>query len=234
MVEMIPLNRIKIRHIKPEDAKKIFELEKRVWGDAGANLDMINSRIETFPDGGFVATKGEQVVGVVFFELVHYSNGHKTWYEYTDNGFIKKSHEPTGDMIFGIDLSVSEKYSGKKIGTNLLLKVAEFSIRQNLKGGFLGGRVPFYYKYSDMPIEEYLRFRDESGKLVDPELRFYKRAGLRIKRALPNYFNDPHSLDYGVLLEWGNPFYGNHGRLLGSLYAFIFKLAFKIEMMVSK
>lgn len=231
---MLFLDRIKIRNIVPEDAKKIFELEKRVWGDAGATLEMINSRIQIFPEGGFVASKGEQVVGVVFFELVRYKNGHKTWYEYTDNGFIKKSHEPSGDMIFGIDLSVSDEYSGKKIGTNLLLKVAEYSIRHNLKGGFLGGRVPFYYKYSDMPIDDYLKFRDESGKLVDPELRFYKRAGLQIKKALPNYFKDSHSLDYGVLLQWGNPFYGKGGRLLGSINALIFKLAFKIEMMVSK
>jgi predicted N-acetyltransferase YhbS len=231
---MTILDGTKIRKIKPEDAKEIFELEKRVWGGAGATLDMINSRIDTFPEGGYVAVKDGHVVGVVFFELVDYKNGHKTWYEYTDNGFIKRSHNPSGNMIFGIDLSVSENYSGKRIGTNLLLKVAEFSIKNNLKGGFLGGRIPFYYKYSEMPVGDYLKFKDESGRLVDPELRFYKRAGLRIKKALPNYFKDSHSLDYGVLLEWGNPFYGKGIYPLSLLYVLIFKLAFKIEMAISK
>jgi hypothetical protein len=30
--------------------------------------------------------------------------------------------------------------------------------------------------------------------------------------AIPNYFDDPKSENYGVLLRWKNPFYGIPGR----------------------
>jgi ribosomal protein S18 acetylase RimI-like enzyme len=216
------------------DVTDIYNLEKKVWGKTGATKQMIESRLSIFPEGSSVAIEGGKIVGVVFFEIINSKNSFKSWYDYTDNGLIKKSHNPAGDKIFGIDLSVSNDYTGHGLGTDLLLKVADYSIKNGLKGGLLGGRMPYYYKYKDIKPSDYIKLRGDDGRLVDPELRFYTRAGLEIAKVIPNYFEDPESNDYGVLLEWSNPFYNMKSKLGRSIAAFIFRLGFKANMVFSK
>ena len=224
----------KLRRASVEDAVGIYELEKRVWGKTGATQEMINSRLSVFPEGAYVATEGPKIIGVVFFEIIDSKKSYKTWYDYTDNGLIQKSHKSDGDKIFGIDLSVSDEFTGQGTGTNLLLTVADYSIKHGLKGGFLGGRMPLYYKHKNMAPGDYIKYRDDKGRLVDPELRFYTRAGLEIAKVLPNYFEDPQSNNYGVLLEWANPFYNIKNRTARSIAAFAFRVGFKINLAISR
>lgn len=62
------------------------------------------------------------------------------------------------------------------------------AISKNLKRGILGGRLPKYKDYADkMTLEEYLKAKNENGEPLDLEVRFYKRASLKIEKVLPNY-----------------------------------------------
>ncbi|TFG34611.1 hypothetical protein EU527_02585 [Candidatus Thorarchaeota archaeon] len=204
------VDKVRIRQASVEDIPEIIRVEHETWppGEA-ATEEMFRSRIEVFPQGVFVAEFNDGLVGVVAFQRIHY-NIHKaisTWKEATDNGMIRESHIPNGETIFGIDLSATPS-APPKTGTKLLAEVGRYAIYNNLKRGILGGRIPKYSEYADkMTPEEYLEAKNDKGEPLDPEVRFYKRAGLEIGKVIPNYFEDPDSKCYGVLLIWENPFF---------------------------
>lgn len=217
------IEKIKIRQAEASDLNEIISVEKEVWGERAATKEQFESRLKTFPEGVLIALKNNKIIGVIAIQKVNcsdiFNNGSLNWYEVTDNGFIKNSHNPSGDSIYGVDLSVLAS-APRKTGTRLLENIGRFCIVHNLKYGLLGGRILFYHKFSNkMSVEEYIQatVKTKNGiRPLDPEINFYKKAGLRIKKIIPNYFNDPESLNYGVLLVWENPFYNQWYRWLGS------------------
>jgi len=129
----------------------------------------------------------------------------------TDNGFIAKTHNPKGNTLYGVSLSVHPSYRRKGVGKKLLAAVAKLAIKYNLKQGMLGGRIPDYYKFADkVSAEDYVRIENEKTSdniPPNPQLVFYRRGGFIPKKIIPNYFKDPESLNYGVLFVRENPFY---------------------------
>ena len=223
------LEKVKIRQATIDDINGILFVEKEAWGEKAATKEQFESRLKTFPQGVLVAIKDyDKIVGVVAVEKVNYSdiinNSSLNWYEVTDNGFIKNSHKPNGDSIYGVDLSVLPS-APCKTGTRLLENIAKLCIARNLKYGVLGGRIPDYHKFADkMSVDEYVKatVKTKNGiKPLDPEINFYKKADLKIVKIMPDYFSDSESLNYGVLLVWENPFYNKWYRWLG---ARIFKI----------
>jgi catechol 2,3-dioxygenase-like lactoylglutathione lyase family enzyme len=78
-----------------------------------------------------------------------------------------------------------------------------------------------------MTANEFLRAKNEEGKPLDRQVRFYTSVpGLKAVKALPDYFNDPDSLNYGVLLRWRNPLFGLPAP---KFWAAIFPLLFRLE-----
>lgn len=216
--------KVKIREAKLEDVPQILEIEKKAWGgEKSASKEMFESRINIFKEGTLVAEINQKIVGVVSTEKVNYNfkKDSFTWYEITDNGFIKNSHNSDGDTIYGVDLSVASSFQCSGIGTKLLESIGKMAIRCNAKRGMLGGRIPGYYKYADkMSVENYVNAK-KGKRSLDPEIEFYKRSGLKIVKIIKNYFKDPESLDYGILLIWENPFYNKWYRWIASI---IFKI----------
>jgi len=219
--------KIKIRQARLEDIPQILDVEKVTWGEKNAaSKQMFESRIKTYPKGILVAEIDDKIVGVVATERINYDFNNKscTWNEITDNGFIKNSHNPQGNIIYGVDLSVKPEFQNYGIGSKLLESIARLAITYNVKWGILGGRIPDYHKYVDkMNPEEYIKATVKTKKGIeplDPEIRFYKRAGLKIIKLIPDYFNDPESLNYGIILQWENPFYNKWYR---KIIAFLFK-----------
>ncbi len=202
---------MEIRKARIEDIEEIVKLEQSAWPEGGAaTSEQIEERISIFPEGVIVCVDNLKIVGTVMGELLEYKelmSGEKTWSSITGNGYIS-THSNTGNVLFGVDLSVDPTSRNKGLGKNLLMEIGKLAIRKNLIGGVLGARMPDYHKFhSQVSPEEYLNYRDGSGKLIDSELRFYERNGLKLIKVLPNYFPDKESLDYGVLCLWKNPFY---------------------------
>jgi hypothetical protein len=220
-------NRLVIRKANYADVDNIVYVEKQAWSKEGAaTKEIMESRINTFPDGIFVAVLNDKIIGVVVFQRVNYEEflSIHNWYEATDNGYIKKSHKVDGDSIFGVDLSVVPD-APHGVGAKLLRQVGAIAIMNNLKCGILGGRIPDYYKYSNKySAEEYLNAKDDEGNLLDPEVRFYKKNRLEIVLLIPDYFKDPESMNYGVLLRWKNPFYSKNKIIQKISKKYLFKL----------
>lgn len=219
-------NKIKIRKASIKDISQILEVEKAAWGkERAANFEMFKSRIEIFPEGTLVALLNKKIVGVVSTEIVNYNlkETNLSWYEITDNGYIKKTHNPNGDTLYGVDLSVHPFYQNKGVGKKLMESVGKLIIRYNLRQGLLGARIPDYHKYAKMiTVEDYIQVNNKKINNIppDPELSFYLKLGLKIVKIIPNYFQDPESLNYGILIKWENPFYNKWYR---RIIVFFFK-----------
>ena len=214
---MFGKNKIKIRTAKIEDIPQILEVEKVTWGEGGAaTKEVFESRIKIFPEGTLIALVEKKIVGVVATQIIDYNGNPKNLYEMTDNGCITKTHNPKGDTIYGVDLSVHPLYQNKGVGKKLLESIGKLVVRYNLKQCMLGGRVPYYYKFADeIKIEDYVNIEKQKGGNSippDPELSFYRKFGLRVAKIIPDYFKDPDSLNYGVLLIRKNPFYNKWYR----------------------
>lgn len=220
------------RQAKISDVAEIAELEKRAWPEGGAATnEQISSRINIFPEGVIVAVIDNKIVGTVMGELIDFeeimnSNG-KTWAGITGNGYIT-THKENGDVLFGVDLSVDPTVRNKGIGRRLLLEIGKMAVRYNLRGGILGARMPEYHKYkSEYTAEQYLSAKNENGELLDSELRFYQKSGLKLVKVMPGYFPDEESLDYGVLAYWKNPFRLKNavaGKVFGTIMSQFFKI----------
>jgi ribosomal protein S18 acetylase RimI-like enzyme len=227
---MFTQNKVKIRQARIEDIPQILEVEKAAWGEGrSATFEMLESRIETFPAGTLVALVNEEIVGVLATEIIDYNLKEEalSWYEVTDNGYIRKTHNPKGDTLYGADLSVHPLYQNQGVGKKLLVCIGRLAIKYNLKRGLLGARIPNYYKYVDkIKVEDYIQLDKKSSDIPpDPELIYYRnvtnllsKLGLQIVKVLPNYFKDPESLNYGVLLIWGNPFYNKWYRWVAAKF----------------
>jgi hypothetical protein len=220
---------MKIRQARFEDLDHYASLQAERWSDDNqATRAELESRFATYPKGMLVAEEAGQVVGMVFAMRIAAYNYDQTpsWYEITNDGKCD-THDPNGPIIFGVDLSTSVGV-GARAGDQLLVAVARLAIRENIKWCMLGGRLPGYHNYqSKMSAAEYLRATDANGLPLDPQVRFYtSQAGLVAVKVLPDYFEDPDSCDYGVLLRWHNPLYGLPGR---RFFAAIFPLLFRLE-----
>mmetsp|Transcript_68095 Transcript_68095/g.160186 ORF Transcript_68095/g.160186 Transcript_68095/m.160186 type:complete len:230 (+) Transcript_68095:125-814(+) len=141
------------------------------------------------------------------------------------------THDNEGDVIFVMDITVHPDYRRLQVGRAFGAEIAKALVKENLKYCFGGMRMPGYAKYLEevgqISAEDYAQLRDERGKLVDWELRFYESIGGTLIRVLPNYFQDPPSCNYGVFGVMDNPCYITNkslGQIVGGTVAGLLSL----------
>jgi hypothetical protein len=208
-----------IRPAGPQDLPGILELERQAWGEESAAMkEMVLSRIMTFPKGNLIAILNGEIVGLLCTLLIkkyELKNTFRTWYEATANGQIAGLHNPEGETVYGVNLSVMPSIREHNIGRMLVCHgIEHLVVGANRPMTVLGGRMNGYAKYlsahPDTSPEKYLEMVVD-GKITDPSINFFlglefRGVHYRAVRVLPDYFEDPDSLDNGVLLVWDNKF----------------------------
>lgn len=200
---------LRIRQAQSRDIKEILRIEKEAWPkELRATKEMFHSRLKTFPEGFLCAVMNGEMQGFVVTEILDYDirSSSLSWQQATDHGCIRKTHNPNGDTLYGVSLSVSAR-AQRRVAVALLEATGKLVIKYGLKQGVFGSRIPRYHRYAaKMPVEEYIKAKTRTGRLLDPELGIYQSVGLRPVRIIPGYIRDPESLDYGILAVWENPF----------------------------
>ena len=235
--------KIRIRQARVDDIEAILSVEEKAWPEnLRASREMYQSRLEIFSQGTLVAEGKGRIEGVVVFQIVNFRSVSdvRSWNEATDNGYIRKSHDPQGNTLYGVNLSVSPQ-TQSRVAVALLEAVGKLAIRYNFKQIVLGGRIPSFARYlkhycqkNGVPVisdkkrdkiaENYIQATNRRGNPLDPQITFYQKVGMEIIKLLPNYFKDPESLNYGVLVLWTNPFYG---KRFSRFWSWRFKLKVK-------
>lgn len=188
------------------DLSGMLRAEHEAWPEEQAfTEEHFRSHLEVFPEGIFLAEVDGETAGVGISEILDYDlkNPIQSWYEVSDDGFIHNTHNPDGDSLYGVSLSVSPRFAGMDLGSKMLDVAKEAIKNKGLKQFVIGSRIPRYFKHCDIPVEEYIHAK-KRNRYLDPEIEFYTKNGFEIVCALKDYFEDASSLNYGVLMVWRN------------------------------
>lgn len=192
---------------------EFVRLNREVWGDITDSQylwtsEIIQSHFQVCPQHIYCAFENGVLVASLTTMLTTAEDMRekKTWLETTGNGYLS-THRPTGDIGFGVDLSVSRKASRGVSDRIVLVGLLVSLIGGGVQSVYLGARIPGYHKHSHIPVTDYVLGKSKIGKPIDPELYFYLKQGFEIVEIIPEYMEDPESLNYGVLIRWKNPLY---------------------------
>lgn len=196
-----------IRQALVGDAEAMAHVERESWGEMATPAEKIAQRIETFPAGQWVAEIDDEIVGVTFSQRItteFLEQTPKTFAALTDDGTFVRSHDPEGEIYQVISVGVSAAGRGSRLGRRLVDWQIEQALQTPGVRRILGFTRPAgYYRYQDVPIEEYVDLRSSQGRLVDPVLAFHLNAGARLVSIHPNFRpNDHEALGYGILIEY--------------------------------
>ncbi len=199
---------IKVRSLQPADFEDAKRVEEEAWGEQYIQFDreQFEERIRKFRPGNICAVKEGRMVALINTQRVNYDwdNPWPTWYEATNNGYLR--HDADGEYIYGVNLAIAQNELLSGAGNLIMLRIGAVMLELNVRGIILGVRPLRYHRFADkMSFDEYLY--DKRGKIRDPELGMYCRMGFHIAKALPEYFEDAESRNYGVLLYMENPHY---------------------------
>ena len=204
------MDSIIIKNISKKDLNDVVRLENTIWTEGTrATKDKFESRLRIFPQGFFLAYINGELIGVSTSEIIKYDtlNPPKSWESITDNGYIKQTHNTNGNALYVVSVGAKSRSGG---GSALLQAQKQLAEKLNLMFLVLGARIPGYDEYCknnrEIYIEEYTKLKRDDGYHLDPELRFYMRNGLELKKIMPNYMgDDAESRNYGAIMMWENP-----------------------------
>lgn len=171
------------------------------------NEEQLENHMTLFPEGALCAEVDGRLAGSVTGLRVPFDPGrpNHTWEEITDNGYIR-NHQNDGDTLYIVDISVSPAYRKTGIGKLLMQAMYQTVVHLDLNRLLGGGRMPGYHEKADeMRPEEYVE-QVVTGKLRDPVISFLLHCGRTPIHIVEDYLDDEESRNYGVLMEWKNPF----------------------------
>ena len=218
-----------VRRIEEKDIDRLLWIEAIVWRN-GVQFKEVHfrSQLKIFPEGQ-LCFEDEQGRIWGFVNLMKFKFDPRvplasSWSEITADGCIS-SHDPGGNWLFGVNLSVHTHGYFSGAVEALLGAAARTCIYMHLKGILFGGRMPGYARWlrdqartgscldgSDIEMaRSYMKMRvgDDNGitRRLDPELDLYEKFGMSILGPVPKFMPDEKSLDFGVALVWSNVLY---------------------------
>lgn len=202
-----------IRNYTPDDFTSLIRIQQECFpspfpSELWWNEEQLQSHVTHFPEGTLCIELDGRLVGSMTSLLVNfnYNNAEHTWADMTDNGYIR-THNPDGNTLYIVDLCVSPAYRGLGLGKWLMLSMYDIVIEKKCVRLLGGGRMPNYHRYSnELSPEEYIK-AVVRGEVYDKVISFLLRCGRMPKKIIRNYLEDEESLNYGVLMEWRNPFF---------------------------
>ncbi|MDX1444372.1 MAG: bifunctional GNAT family N-acetyltransferase/carbon-nitrogen hydrolase family protein [Gammaproteobacteria bacterium] len=204
--------RLRLRNLKPEDHEGLCRLMEKAYSgldDSVWSRDEFIAQLNRFPEGQLCIEDHGEVVAAALTLIVNYSRfgDNHTYDQITGDGYFT-THDPNGDVLYGVDVFVDPEYRGMRLGRRLYDARKELCRSLNLRAIIAGGRIPGYRKYADsMSPEEYIQ-QVQAREIYDPILSFQLANDFQARRIIPNYLpDDKDSHGYATVLEWSNIHY---------------------------
>jgi predicted amidohydrolase/GNAT superfamily N-acetyltransferase len=204
-------HRLRLRTLAHDDYAGIEHVQNRVYDFMGGaiNEKKFRAQLNAFPEGQICIEDNGRVVAAAFALVVDYDKfgDHHTYDEITGNAYLS-THDPNGDVLYGVDIFVDPDYRDLRLGRRLYEARKELCRNLNLKAMVAGGRIPNYQKYAkDMSPQVYID-KVKKKEIYDPTLTFQLSNDFEVKRILTAYMpTDTESHGYATLLEWVNLYY---------------------------
>ena len=217
-----PKHKLELRNLKPQDYADIQAMMNDIYAGLGGPISEKKylAQLAAFTEGQICIEDKGRVVAAAFAVIVDYEKfgDLHTYDEITGNAYLT-THDPNGDVLYGVEVFVSPDYRNLRLGRRLYEARKELCINLNLKSIMAGGRISGYSKYADkISPYEYIE-QVKSKDIYDPILTFQLSNGFEVKRLLKAYLpSDKESMGYATLLQWHNiHFDPEESRLIGNL-----------------
>jgi GNAT superfamily N-acetyltransferase len=195
-----------VQHMHSAHAPQLEELQKTVFPTL-ADDELIKAKhylrhLELFPEGQFVITDGDRVIGMTTtmrsnFDFLNY---HHTFKETIGGGWLT-NHQPDGEWLYGLDMGLLPAYRGRGLARILYRARHEIAKSLELKGQLTVGMMSGYGAVSDqMSGEEYYEELLQ-GKRKDPTLTPQMKIGFEPIALMPDHLNDPVCGNFGILIK---------------------------------
>ena len=176
-----------------------------------------------------------------------------SWEESTQDGSLVNLHDPAGKNVYVVTLSTTPGLLRSE-AQNMLYGwlIAEF-LRGGFERGYWESRIPGFLRWaqaksgSEDPLnsvpqgelrtmaEQYVLATKVIGgrdRHYDPLLRTFATVGCDFVQVLPDAYQDPQSLNFGVLTVFNNPLPESVRRRLGTTCAFLVSVAAQSERLM--
>ena len=213
--------KIKLRNIRIEDypdIKESMELAYAAIGGQPWSKAQIKKLLEIFPEGQLCVEVNGKVVACSLSLIVDYAKfGDNHTYRQITGDYTFDTHDPEGDVLYGIEVFVHPNFRGIRLGRRLYDARKELCENLNLRAIVAGGRIPNYGKYeSELTPKEYIE-KVKRREIFDPILTFQLANDFHVKKILTNYLGyDTQSKSYATLLEWNNIYYEESEKLINT------------------
>ena len=192
-----------IQNSEPKHAEGLETLQRIVFPKLSENEIFRESHylkhIETFPEGQFVITDGDKVIGMSTTVRSVLLDEPHTFLEASGN-LTLSNYNPNGDWLSGLDVGVNPIYRGFGLGKELYKARQELVNFLDLKGQFTVGMINGYFKMKDLlTTQEYFK-KLQNKELNDPTVSLQERIGFKINSLIENYCEDETCGNCGVLL----------------------------------
>lgn len=211
------IEKVELRYLKQADYPELSAMMHEVYPhlpDSAWTEKQLRKLIRIFRKGQIAILVNDQLAGCalsimlneVDLELDH------SYDDITGNETFD-THDPDGDVLYGIDVFIKPKFRGLRLGRRLYDYRKELCEELNLKGILFGGRLPNYHKFSgELTPRQYIE-KVKQKELEDPVLNFQIANDFHVKKILKNYLTgDKESQEYAALMEWNNIYYVKKNR----------------------
>ncbi|MGD7652059.1 MAG: GNAT family N-acetyltransferase, partial [Verrucomicrobiales bacterium] len=210
---------VKIRHLELRDYEDLREAMRLSYtgldGDPWKRREVANL-LERFPEGQVCVEVNGRVVGCALALIVNYAKfGDNHTYEQITANDSFKTHDPEGDVLYGIDVFVHPEFRGMRLARRMYDARKELCENLNLRAIVAGGRIPGFSKYAgEMTPKQYLE-AVRLKEVRDPILSFQLANDFHVRKLIRGYLaDDRESKTYATLLEWNNIYYEEKTHLL--------------------
>lgn len=206
-----PEHKLNLRNLREGDYADIKEIMDRVYSGFGGAWPekKFGAQLTVFPEGQICIEDHGKVVAAAFAVVVDYDKfgDQHTCGEITGDVYLT-THDPLGDVLYGVDVFVSPDYRGLRLGRRLYEVRKELCQRLNLRAIVVGGRIPNYKKYSaELTPQQYIE-QVKRKEIYDSILTFQLSNDFEVKQVLIDYLpEDKESKGYATLLQWHNLYY---------------------------
>lgn len=214
----IDQHKLTLRNLQESDYLDVKEMMDAVYSLFGGAwpLSKFKAMLTTFPAGQLCIEDNGKVVAAALSLIVRYDNfgDNHTYDQITGNGYLT-THDPKGDVLYGVDVFVHPDYRDLRLGRRLYDSRKELCRSLNLKAIVAGGRIPGYEGYAkELSPHEYIE-KVSRKEIYDPILTFQLSNEFEVKRLLTKYLPaDKESLGYATLLQWSNIYYNEESASL--------------------
>lgn len=140
-----------------DDVKALMDVVYKDVGGAWTRKEYA-AQISTFPEGQICIEDKGKVIAAAFSVIVDYDKfGDKHTYDQITGDAYLTTHDPNGDVLYGVDVFVCPEYRGLRLGRRLYEARRDICKNLNLRSIMAGGRIPNYAQYADeMSPYEYI------------------------------------------------------------------------------